>query len=116
MIRKDAGIPFPGWDPSISSMIAQVTMREEPEIGIVYRLAPRRLVAAVMGGFYALTLGLGGYAAGWLGQFAVTLGNAPFFAGLSVVMIGAAVAALLLRKTLMRVAAIYGADLSSATV
>ncbi len=84
--------------------------------GIVYRLAPRRLVAAVMGGFYALTLGLGGYAAGWLGQFAVTLGNAPFFTGLSVVMIGTAVAALLLRKTLMRVAATYGADLSAATV
>ena len=34
LIRKAAGIDFPGWDPSISSMIAEVEMSEEPEFGI----------------------------------------------------------------------------------
>jgi len=34
LIRKIAGIEFPGWDPTISSVIAEVQMREEPEIGI----------------------------------------------------------------------------------
>src|SRR5436853_3839875 len=29
--------------------------------GLVYRLAPHRIVSAVMGAFYAMTLGLGGY-------------------------------------------------------
>jgi len=34
VVRKAAGIAFPGWDASISSLIAQVEMREEPELGI----------------------------------------------------------------------------------
>jgi 2-polyprenyl-6-methoxyphenol hydroxylase-like FAD-dependent oxidoreductase len=34
MIRKTAGIDFPGWDPSASYLIAQVEMDEEPEIGM----------------------------------------------------------------------------------
>jgi 3-(3-hydroxy-phenyl)propionate hydroxylase len=34
LIRKTAGIEFPGWDPSVSSMIAEVAVREEPEWGI----------------------------------------------------------------------------------
>jgi 2-polyprenyl-6-methoxyphenol hydroxylase-like FAD-dependent oxidoreductase len=34
LIRKAAGIEFPGWDPSTSFMIAEVEMREEPELGI----------------------------------------------------------------------------------
>src|ERR671924_583643 len=34
LIRKAAGIEFPGWDPSVSSLIAEVAMREEPEVGI----------------------------------------------------------------------------------
>src|SRR5215208_5417503 len=34
LIRKAAGIDFPGWDPTISSLIAEVEMREEPELGI----------------------------------------------------------------------------------
>ena len=33
-IRQLAGIEFPGWDPTISSVIAEVQMRDEPEIGI----------------------------------------------------------------------------------
>lgn len=34
LVRKAAGIDFPGWDASVSSLIAQVEMSEEPELGI----------------------------------------------------------------------------------
>jgi 2-polyprenyl-6-methoxyphenol hydroxylase-like FAD-dependent oxidoreductase len=34
LIRKTAGIEFPGWDPSTSSLIAEVEMSDEPELGI----------------------------------------------------------------------------------
>ena len=34
LIRKAAGIDFPGWDPTSSYLIAQVDMDEEPEIGM----------------------------------------------------------------------------------
>jgi 2-polyprenyl-6-methoxyphenol hydroxylase-like FAD-dependent oxidoreductase len=34
LVRKAAGIEFPGWDPSTSSLIAEVEMAEEPELGI----------------------------------------------------------------------------------
>jgi len=34
LIRKAAGIEFPGWDPTISNLIAEVEMAEEPEWGI----------------------------------------------------------------------------------
>ncbi len=34
-VRKAAGIEFPGWDPSVSSLIAEVEMSEEPEWDVV---------------------------------------------------------------------------------
>jgi len=34
VIRKAAGIEFPGWDPTTSWIIAEVEMDEEPEIGL----------------------------------------------------------------------------------
>jgi 2-polyprenyl-6-methoxyphenol hydroxylase-like FAD-dependent oxidoreductase len=33
-IRRAAGIEFPGWDPTRSSLIAEVEMAEEPELGV----------------------------------------------------------------------------------
>jgi 3-(3-hydroxy-phenyl)propionate hydroxylase len=36
VIRKAAAIEFAGWDPSTSSMVAEVEMSEEPEWGIRY--------------------------------------------------------------------------------
>jgi 3-(3-hydroxy-phenyl)propionate hydroxylase len=36
LIRKAAGIEFPGWDPSVSSLIAEAEMSEEPPWGIHY--------------------------------------------------------------------------------
>jgi 3-(3-hydroxy-phenyl)propionate hydroxylase len=46
VVRKAAGIEFAGWDPTISTLIAEVEMDEEPELGIrrdhrgVHALAP----------------------------------------------------------------------------
>lgn len=34
LIRKAAGIDFPGWDASISFMIAEAEMSEEPQVGV----------------------------------------------------------------------------------
>src|SRR5262249_15083243 len=34
VVRKAAGIDFPGWDPTTSFIIAEVEMDEEPEFGI----------------------------------------------------------------------------------
>ena len=44
VIRKAAGIEFPGWDPSTSWLIAEVEMDEEPEFGLPrgWRHRPRR--------------------------------------------------------------------------
>ena len=36
LFRRVAGIEFPGWDPSVSSLIAEVDVTEEPEWGIRY--------------------------------------------------------------------------------
>jgi len=34
LIRKTAGIEFPGWDPTVSNLIAEVELNQEPEWGI----------------------------------------------------------------------------------
>src|SRR5437773_2483681 len=34
LIRKAAGIDFPGWDPTISHLIAEVQLAEEPKWGL----------------------------------------------------------------------------------
>ena len=34
LLRKAAGIDFPGWDPTTSAILAEVEMTEEPETGI----------------------------------------------------------------------------------
>ena len=34
LVRKHAGIEFPGWDPTTSSLLAEVEMTEEPELGV----------------------------------------------------------------------------------
>ncbi len=34
VIRKAAGIDFPGWDPTRSNLIAEVEMAQEPELGV----------------------------------------------------------------------------------
>ena len=49
VIRKAAGIEFPGWDPTRSWLIAEVEMKEEPELGLregggIGRAADGRLI------------------------------------------------------------------------
>ena len=34
LIRKTAGIEFPGWDPTTSAILAEVEMTDEPELGV----------------------------------------------------------------------------------
>jgi 2-polyprenyl-6-methoxyphenol hydroxylase-like FAD-dependent oxidoreductase len=34
LIRKAAGIAFPGWDPTTSTLIAEVELAEEPAWGL----------------------------------------------------------------------------------
>src|SRR6188508_790357 len=34
LIRKEAGIEFPGWDPTTSSLLAEVEMTKEPPLGV----------------------------------------------------------------------------------
>src|ERR1700737_2719772 len=34
VVRRAAGIEFPGWDPTTSNLIAEVEMADEPELGI----------------------------------------------------------------------------------
>jgi 2-polyprenyl-6-methoxyphenol hydroxylase-like FAD-dependent oxidoreductase len=34
LVRKAAGIEFPGWDPTTSALIAEVELTEEPELGM----------------------------------------------------------------------------------
>jgi 2-polyprenyl-6-methoxyphenol hydroxylase-like FAD-dependent oxidoreductase len=34
MVRKTAGIEFPGWDPTMSAILAEAQMTEEPELGV----------------------------------------------------------------------------------
>jgi len=34
MVRKTAGIEFPGWDPTMSAILAEAQMTEEPDLGV----------------------------------------------------------------------------------
>lgn len=34
LVRKQAGIDFPGWDPTTSALIAEAELAEEPELGV----------------------------------------------------------------------------------
>src|SRR5687767_14683289 len=43
LVRKGAGIEFPGWDPTMSAIIAEVEMSEQPELGM------RRTPAGIQG-------------------------------------------------------------------
>ena len=45
LVRKAAGIEFPGWDPTTSSLLAEVEMTEEPPSGH----PPRSLGHACLG-------------------------------------------------------------------
>jgi 3-(3-hydroxy-phenyl)propionate hydroxylase len=50
LIRKKAGIEFPGWDPSTSYLIAEIETAEEPEWGIRRNEKGMNAVAKLEGG------------------------------------------------------------------
>lgn len=104
----------PGWFLPAIGITVQATGEVAAwtaSYGLVYRLAPKRWVAAVMGAFYASTLGLGAYLAGTLGRFAETLGEGRYFLVLGLVTAGAAVVALMIGPSLRSLAAASGAAL-----
>jgi 2-polyprenyl-6-methoxyphenol hydroxylase-like FAD-dependent oxidoreductase len=50
VVRKAAGIEFPGWDPTVSSLIAEVELRDEPEPGIRHDENGTQAMAPLEGG------------------------------------------------------------------
>jgi proton-dependent oligopeptide transporter, POT family len=103
-----SGAAKPGWGLPALGIWVQATGEVAAwtvSYGLVYRLAPPRMVAAVMGAFYASTLGLGGYLAGWIGTFAEPLGQGRFFLVLGVATAATALVALVIRPGLHSLAA-----------
>ncbi len=72
--------------------------------GIVYRAAPTGFVSATMGAWYLLTLGIGGYLSGVTGRFVESLGYRGTFVTLAAIMGTFAIASLLARRPLTRLA------------
>ncbi|MBS1913332.1 MAG: FAD-dependent monooxygenase [Bacteroidetes bacterium] len=56
LVRKAAGIEFPGWDPTTSWLIAEVRMAEEPKWGFHEDEAGRHAIGKAEGGFTAVVL------------------------------------------------------------
>jgi 3-(3-hydroxy-phenyl)propionate hydroxylase len=56
VIRKLAGIEFAGWDPTTSSLIAEVEMDEQPEVGIVRDEKGIHAIGPAEGGRFGLVL------------------------------------------------------------
>lgn len=76
-----------------------------PTYGIVYRTAPKGLVAAAMGMWYLMTLGAGGYFAGKVGVLVETLGMAPTFAAVTGLLLLGVVVGIVIRPWLRQMAA-----------
>jgi POT family proton-dependent oligopeptide transporter len=115
---RAAGGIRPGWWLPAVGIFVQATGEVAAwtvTYGLVYRLAPPRAVAAVMGAFYASTLGLGAYLAGWLGTFAERLGNDRYFLTLGAVTAGIALASFAMRAPMRSLAASSGAALEART-
>src|SRR5205807_2583241 len=50
LIRKNAGIEFPGWDPSVSYLIAEVDTAQEPAWGVRLGEKGVNAIAKIEGG------------------------------------------------------------------
>lgn len=79
--------------------------------GAIYRIAPPAFTAAVVGGYYAATLGLGGYLAGAIGRSAAGIGYTAFFMILGGATLAAALFALLIAPALGRMLKRGGAEI-----
>jgi POT family proton-dependent oligopeptide transporter len=112
------GVTKPGWPIPACGIVVQATgevVAWTVTYGLVYRLAPPRLVAAVMGAFYACTLGLGGYLGGLTGSYAQRWGDDRFFFTLAVATSIAALVALFIGPSLRALAASKGVALNAPT-
>jgi len=56
LIRRVAGIEFPGWDPTTSWLIAEIEMSEEPELGMRRDTAGIHAIGKLEGGTVRLVL------------------------------------------------------------
>jgi POT family proton-dependent oligopeptide transporter len=109
---------MPGWPLPAVGVWVQATGEVAAwtvTYGLVYRLAPRRMVAAIMGAYYATTLGLGAYLAGVLGTFAERWGEGQYFLIVGVATAVAALIALLIGSPLRSLAASAGVALHTRT-
>jgi POT family proton-dependent oligopeptide transporter len=114
----DPGATKPSWPlPALGIVIqaAGEVAAWTATYGLVYRLAPPRYVAAVMGAFYACTLGLGGYLGGVTGTFAQRWGDGRFFLSLGMATAMVALAAVLIAPALRVQAASRGVALNITT-
>ena len=69
------------------------------------RAAPAGFASVAMGAWYLLTLGLGGYLSGFTGGLLESIGFAGAFSAVAAIMGAACLIALLLRGSLLRLAA-----------
>jgi POT family proton-dependent oligopeptide transporter len=79
--------------------------------GMVSRAAPVGFASVAMGAWYLLTLGLGGYLSGFTGGLLESVGFAGAFAVVTAIMGAACMIAILLRGSLLRLAARAGVSL-----
>ncbi|HVO47920.1 MAG TPA: MFS transporter [Steroidobacteraceae bacterium] len=113
-----SGTARPGWTLPAIGVWVQATGEVAAwtvTYGLVYRLAPRRIVAAVMGAYYATTLGLGAYLAGVLGTLAERWGEGLYFLVVGSATLAVAVMAVLIRPALRSLAESAGVELDSHT-
>jgi 2-polyprenyl-6-methoxyphenol hydroxylase-like FAD-dependent oxidoreductase len=56
LVRKTAGIEFPGWDPTTSWLIAEVEMTEEPKLGLHHDAIGIHALSRLKGGSVGVVL------------------------------------------------------------
>jgi POT family proton-dependent oligopeptide transporter len=102
--------PAPIWMPIVALALMAIgeLVAWTATYGVVSRAAPAGLGAMTMGAWYLLTLGLGGYLAGFSGRAIDAFGYAATFGGIAVTMALMAAAGVALRGRLLRLAARAG--------
>jgi proton-dependent oligopeptide transporter, POT family len=106
-------VPTPLWIPAVAvSLLAIGELVAWPAmLGIVSRVAPAGYASVTMGALYLLTLGLGGYLSGLLGQLVDLVGFTAAFGSIATIMGAACVVAVVLHGPLLRLAGRAGVAL-----
>jgi proton-dependent oligopeptide transporter, POT family len=109
LAARDAapGAPASVWIPLVSLSLLGIgeIVAWTATYGMVSRAAPAGFASVAMGGWYLLTLGLGGYLSAFTGGLLESVGFAGAFATVAAIMGAACIIALLLRSPLLRLAA-----------